>query len=236
MPKQYRSRPPKENNTVQFRQNAKVISAAGQEIGRISRVVINPLGREVTHLVIEEQGVPAREKLVSLDLIARSSEEQAVLIDEVSSEELPPYQETHYVPLTKKEAERANIPDIHARPVYFYPPLGEAWQGEPYPPDFPEQPYVAKTERNLPEERVPLQKGSRVVSLEGEHLGEVEQLFTDPETGQVTHVLISEGAFLNEQKLVPAPWVGTIGEDQVELKVSSDLLDGLPSYQETKEK
>jgi sporulation protein YlmC with PRC-barrel domain len=221
--------------TVQVKQNSQVITIDGQEIGQVSRVVIDPLLREVTHLVIREKEIPAAEKLIPIDLVAQGPDraDQIRVRCKATELELRPFEETHYVPLTKQVAERANIPGIQARPVYFYPPAGEAWEGHPYPPDFPEQPYVAKTEQNIPEEAaIPLQEKASVVSIDGEDVGNVEQFIVDPASGRITYYLISAGRMLANRKLVPVSWTTTLTEDQVELKVSSDLLKSLPPYQD----
>jgi sporulation protein YlmC with PRC-barrel domain len=218
---------------VQVKQNSPVITSDGQEVGQVSRVVIDPLLREVTHLIIREKETPAEEKLIPMGLVAQGPDpaDRIRLRSNAADLELRPFEETHYVPLTKEAAERANIPNIHARPVYFYPPAGEAWEGKPFPPDFPEQPYVAKTEQDIPEESFPVELRARVITIEGEDVGYLEQFILDPDSGRVTHYLISGGQLLSEEKLVPVAWTGNINGEQVELKVSANLLATLPPYQ-----
>jgi sporulation protein YlmC with PRC-barrel domain len=217
---------------MQINQNSPVITTDGQEIGRVSRVVIDPLLRDVTHLVIREEEMPAEEKLIPIELAARSIEPaEGIRLQSVAADlDLRPFEETHYVPLTKDAAERANIPGIQARPVYFYPPVGEAWEGKPYPPGFPEQPYVARTKQNIPEESIPVREAASVIMVGGEVVGQVEQFFIDPGSDQVTHYLIATGQGPGDRKLVPVTWTSAINEAQVELKVSSDLLETLPPY------
>jgi sporulation protein YlmC with PRC-barrel domain len=217
---------------VQVKQNSPVITTDGREIGQVSQVVIDPLLREVTHLVVRVKELPAEEKLIPIELVAQGPDtaDQIRLRRTAADLELRPFKETHYVPLTKEVAERANVPGLLARPVYFYPPAGEAWEGKPYPPDFPEQPYVAKTEQNTPEEAIPVQEQASVKTVGGDVVGQVEQFYVDPDSGRVTHYLIATGQQPADRKLVPATWTSAISEEQVELKVSSDLLESLPPY------
>jgi uncharacterized protein YrrD len=120
--------------------------------------------------------------------------------------------------------------------LYWYPPVGAAWWGAPgylgYGHfGYPVPPYVVETERQIPEHTVPLKEGANVVSRDGEHVGDVEAVFTAPQDKWVTHLLISQGFLFEEEKLVPTTWIDEIAGDEVRLAVSSQLLDSLPEYE-----
>jgi uncharacterized protein YrrD len=87
------------------------------------------------------------------------------------------------------------------------------------------------TQRNIPEDTVPLKEGADVMSSDGKHIGDVERLLVDPNTNQVTHFVISQGLFFKDRKLVPAHWVRSVNEEQVQLVVASELLEQLPSHE-----
>ena len=69
------------------------------------------------------------------------------------------------------------------------------------------------------------------MSSDGEHVGDVERLFVEPESNKATHFIISQGVFFKDRKMVPAHWVRTVGEDKVHLSVTAELLEQLPSYE-----
>jgi hypothetical protein len=46
----------------------------------------------------------------------------------------------------------------------------------------------------------------------------------------VTHLLISQGLFLKERKVIPMAWVLDVGEKEVRLAIGSNLLQGLRAY------
>ena len=73
-------------------------------------------------------------------------------------------------------------------------------------------------------------EGAKVVTAGSKHVGDVERIFTGPETVQATHLLIYKGFQFQERKLVPIEWVNSIGEDEVHLAVGSAFLDRLPDY------
>lgn len=107
---------------------------------------------------------------------------------------------------------------------YWYPPLYHSWWttmgGSPgwYP-----KPRYVKAEDVIPEETVALQ--------EGEHIGNVEEVIVETAEYLATHIVVSEGFFLKERKLVPTIWITDVDEDQVTLSVFSDLFDRLPEYE-----
>lgn len=215
---------------MQFKEETKVFTEDGREVGNIDQIVMDPKTKEVTHVVVRKGFLFTEDKLVPIDLIDIATEDHVMLRDDAPDpDDLPRFEETHFVPLSEEEEARTDYPAGYARPVYWYPPVGAATWGAPYP-GFPEQPLRAKTERNIPEDTVSLQEGATVVGADGEEVGDIERVFADPESERVTHFLVSEGLLLKEKKLVPAAWAGTISGDQVELVVSSSLLDDLPEY------
>jgi uncharacterized protein YrrD len=70
------------------------------------------------------------------------------------------------------------------------------------------------------------------MSSDDEHVGDVERLFVDANSKEVTHFLISQGLLFKDRKLVPAQWVSSVEENKVYLAVPSRLLERLPSYEE----
>ena len=63
-------------------------------------------------------------------------------------------------------------------------------------------------------------------------MGDIESLFVDPNLSKATHFLISQGTFFKDRKLVPAHWIKSVTEDEVDLTVSSEVLERLPSYED----
>ena len=44
------------------------------------------------------------------------------------------------------------------------------------------------------------EEGAEVISADGEHVGNIEQIYVDPESNYATHVLISQGLILTDKK------------------------------------
>jgi uncharacterized protein YrrD len=218
---------------MQFKEGTTVVTADGQEVGDLDRIVLNPSTEKVTHLVVRKGLLLPEDKLVPLDLVDAITEDQIALKETVAAlSDLTDFEETYYLSYPEEGAKRP-VPADYARPVYWYPPPGTPWWGFPASPyiGFTDTPPVTEVEQNIPEGTVALQEGADVISADGKHVGDVEQIFTETETNRATHFLISQGLLLKEKKLVPTAWIDTIGERAVSLVVKSDFLDNLPEYE-----
>lgn len=240
---------------MQFRENTPVYTADGQEVGAIDRVVINPATTEVSHVVVRQGWLFTEDKVVPTAWIDQATGEQVRLRADIDSlDELPPFEETHYLPYddasradggnATADANRSAYTGGYARPYYPYPALGAAWPGYygygayGYPMGYyaagtyADQPYTVETERNIPEGAIALQQGATVVDKHGDQVGTVARVFTDDETQQVTHLLIAEGWLFKEKHLVPTYWISEATDEEVQLKVDADFLKRLPAYRE----
>jgi len=216
---------------MQFKQETGVFTADGRDVGNIDRVVMNPHTKEVTHLVVRKGFLFTEDKVVPIDLIATATEDRVVLRSDAGDlGALPQFEETHYLPLAEAAPDTARAAK-DATPLYWYPPVGVAAWG--YPGSFAPGPvYVTHTEQNIPEGTVALKEGSKVISSDDKHVGNVERVFTDSRTDRVTHFLISQGLILTERRLVPITWLSSVMEDEVHLTVNAQLLDKLPKYED----
>jgi uncharacterized protein YrrD len=197
--------------------------------------VFTPGGEEVTHIVIQKGWLLPEDKVVPFDMVSTATGEKVVLSEEVGDfDNLPPFEETHFVRAVDEHPDDPTPtpdPKYQYTPAYYWYPaqsnigfpgiaLGHyAWPS-------------GETQRNIPQDTVPLKAGTHIVSSDGEHVGNVERLFLEGDSNKVTHFVISQGTLFKDRKLVPAHWVKAVEEDNVHLAVSSKLLERLPSYQE----
>lgn len=214
-----------------LKEGTSVYAAGGEEVGRISRFVLEPGTNEVTHVVVEKGWLLKEDKVVPMDMIKSASAEKAVLNEGVKDfNELPPFEETHYLRANQDDV-RSDFPYRDAPAYYLYPPHGyigyPAYRLGYYP--YPAAPQT--TTRNIPGDTVPLKEGTDVISSNGDHVGHVEKLYVQPDSNKTTHFVISQGLLFKDRKLVPAHWVKTVEEDKIYLVVSSKLLERLPSHE-----
>jgi len=205
-----------------FKSGVDVYSSDTEKIGTLHRVVMDPKTKEVTHIVVKEGFLFTEDKVIPMDLVGSVTEDRITLQGSKEHlDEFPEYEETHYV-----------LPDEQAsNSVYWYPPIDWGAAAGRYPAAFyPQAYYVKKTEKNIPEGMVALAEGAKVISQDGDHIGNIETLITDPKEDRVTHVVISSGLLVRERKIIPAYWLDKVSDDEVHLAVESRLLERLPEY------
>ena len=242
----------------ELREGAAVITARDEQVGRVNGFVLDPATNEVTHLVVQKGGLSAEDKVLPFNMVNSATEDKVVLNENIETfDELPAFEETHYLRTRDADVSRGGNPRYNVgqpsqleeppsderleadvsqggqprspfNPTYYwYPPRGYIG----YPVEYGGLPPM-ETVQNIPENTIPLKEGTDVMSSDGEHVGDVERLVVEPESNRVTHFVISQGVLFKDRKLVPMHWVRSIGEEKVDLTVTSQLLEQLPSYEE----
>ncbi len=217
---------------MQFKENAEVVTWDGDKVGRIDRVVIDPRTSEVTDLVVKKGLLFTEDKVIPIDRIDSATEDRVVLKEGSGNlEDFSDFQESHYVPVDQADpAEQAGL----IRPMaWYYPFPGEGWWGA-YP-GYGRPPFVVTTEKNIPSGTVPIKEGSKVLGSDGEHVGDVERIYTEPTENRVTHLVIVRGLLSRERKLVPTAWVEEVAEEEIRLSVTKAFIDRLPDYSPARE-
>lgn len=216
---------------MQFKENAEVVTLDGQKVGKMDRVVLDPNSNELTHLVVQKGLLFTKDKVVPLDCVESATEEQVVLKEaQLDLDDFPDFEETHYVRVEDAGGSEEGETGSLSRLAWYYPVPGGAWwrmRNLAYP-GIPKPPYVRKTEVNIPDGTVALEEGAKVVSSEGEHVGNIERVFADEEEQRVTHLLISKGMISKSHKLIPTMWVDSVREDEVRLSIGERFVEKLP--------
>ena len=206
---------------------ADVYSAQGDRLGTLSRVIIDPNTREVTHIVIEKGLMFTTNKIIPIDRINPQDPEKIILSSsEQDLNQFDDFEESHYVDLDNTEYPGSDVTNS-----FWYPPVDYVWWRSGMPAITPPVPvYTVRTSQNIPEGTVALEEGAKVISADDKHVGSIEQLIVDPQDKRVSHFIIGEGLLFKERKLIPVTWISTIGEKEIRLSVKSGTLERLPAY------
>ena len=220
---------------MQIKEHAKIVTADGDDIGSVERVVIDPKTKEVSHLVIQG-GLWSENRVLPIDFVESSTEDQVVVSSNVDLDDLPPYLETHYMPLDQEELGPDYFQGNYAPPFYWYPSWTTGRFAAPgfygmYPPSY-YAPYTGGTEENIPDNTIALDEGSDVYARDGQYVGVIDQVIVDPENDRATHFVISKGVLSKTKKLVPANWIDVVEENLVRLNVGSQVIEKLSEYKE----
>ena len=206
-----------------FKQGTDVFSSDNEKIGTLDRVVMDPRTKEISHIIVREGFLFREDKVVPMDLLGSVTDERIILQGSKDHlNELPDYEETHYV-------SRDATVDDDMNTLYWNPPAYSGAGYSQYPVIYPTDLYIRRTEKNIPEGMVALAEGAKVLAEDGEHLGNIETLVTDPNE-RVTHLVISSGLLMKERKIIPSHWLSAVTDDEVHLSVDSRLLERLPEY------
>jgi uncharacterized protein YrrD len=76
-------------------------------------------------------------------------------------------------------------------------------------------------------------QGVDVYSSDNEKIGTLHRVVMDPNTKEITHIVIKEGFLFTEDKVAPVDLIGSVTEDRISLQGSKEHLDKLPEYEET---
>lgn len=182
--------------------------------GSISRVVIDPFGRVVTHLVVEPKHRQGLGRLVPLDLVDPSGGHVRIRCTVAEFEELEHAEETQFLPGSGGHM------DYEAGQALSQPYYGLAHTVGEVP-----EPVTYDT---VPLGEVAVRRGDQVHATDGP-IGKVEGLVMDPRNHYVTHVLLQEG-HLWDRKVVALPITVVIGVgDGIRLSISQQEVEDLPS-------
>lgn len=210
------------DDKIQLQKHAHVLASNAQEVGSLDRVVVNPETKEITHIVVRMGALFNKEdKILPIELVTDTTEDLVVLGTDASTiESMPPFEERQLVS-EERRAEGSAFPEnkqpilLGGSPSVISPVLDA------------DETYATETVQNIPEGTVAMKEGAKVISADGEHIGNVERVLADSAVAQVTHLMISRGILTKEVKLIPMKWILKIGEDNVYLSENKDSIEGL---------
>jgi sporulation protein YlmC with PRC-barrel domain len=180
--------------------------------GRSSCVIINPVSREVTHVVAKEKRAPHTEHLVPVKWVTETTRDLIRLhctSDELAKME--PFIETEYIRET----------------IEGYEHLDGGYMLWPY-----RLPKVKKTisvaHKRIPHGELAVQRGARVHATDGP-IGRVDEFLVEPESGHITHLVLREGHLWDPRDVtIPISEIDRIEENAVHLKLDKHSVEVLP--------
>jgi sporulation protein YlmC with PRC-barrel domain len=203
------------------------VSCSTGTCGKLTRVIIDPVRRTLTHLVVEPRK-EERGRLVPLELVRASTSEKIELSCNMHEfNALDPSEDTDYLPM-----------DSQYNPYYggyargygygygmasFWPYYGYGGMGYGYGWGPTSVSYDA-----IPAGEVTIRRGDPVHATDGD-IGHIAGLVIGTPAGGVTHVLLQEGHLWGKKDVsIPIGSVTRVG-GVVEVDLSKHELEQLPS-------
>jgi sporulation protein YlmC with PRC-barrel domain len=197
------------------------------EVGKLADIVIDPVAKRVTHLVVKSKHGAAMSHLVPIELAETSEQADGIVLtcSRAELDALPPVEEFAYLRLgdaaTHDPAWDVGVSDVLALP--YYDSTGLAG------------PVDAVGDMGVVYDRVPkgeveLRRASRVMASDGHYLGDVDGFLVD-DGDHITHFVLERGHLWGRREVtVPIGAVESVQSDVVTLKLSKDEVGDLPSH------
>jgi sporulation protein YlmC with PRC-barrel domain len=199
------------------------VDCTDESFGKLADVVIDPISRRVTHLVVERENHPWLARLVPVELAEPGDDVSGAVALRATVEEvrrLPPVHEVAYMRLDGFPVDDPDwdigIEEVLGLP--YYP----SYDLEAQPIDF------AATYDRVPKGEVEIRRTSVVESADGHHLGDVDGFLVDDDQ-LITHVVLEQGhPWERREVLIPIGAVSRVESDSVTLSLVKDEVDALP--------
>jgi sporulation protein YlmC with PRC-barrel domain len=195
--------------------------------GELADIVIDPLEKRVTHLVVQPEQGEGEARLVPIQLAksrddAQREIELACTLDE--AQRFEPVHEGAYLRLGESPAEDPDwdvgVEDVLAMPYYS----GFGIETAPGELDS----YVTMYDR-VPKGEVEVRRASAVISADGHSLGEVDGFVVDADE-HITHFVLERGHLWGRKEVtIPIGAVARVESDAVHVALSKDEVGALPA-------
>ncbi len=177
-------------------------------------VIVDPIGEQITHVVVQEKHGEYGEHLVPIDVVAAATPRQVRLhCTQTELAALPNFVEERF--------KRVSMPFIGYPSEHYL-----VW------------PYVVPDEKGLmlapvrheliPANELALHRGSWVMAADG-HVGEVDEFIIDPVDNHITHLILRKGHFWGHKDIsIPVDQIDRIEADTIYLKLDKHTIGQLP--------
>jgi hypothetical protein len=182
--------------------------------GKVIRIVVDPIARAVTDIVVEPPHRQGLGRLVPLQLVSATAPEVTLTCTLAEFDALPLAEENRFLPGA------GLFPGYSPGAVLALPYYGLG-AGNVTPP---------VTVDTLPLGEVGVRRGETVRATDGE-IGSVQGLVIDPATRHVTHVLLQEGHLWGRKEVaIPIGAVTDIA-DGIRLNLAKEDVQNLPAVE-----
>jgi uncharacterized protein YrrD len=189
-------------------------------LGELADVVIDPVKKRVTHLVVDPDQEHRDARLIPIEL-AKSDEghEIALRCTVEEARRLPTVQEFAYLRLGEFGVDDPDW-DVGVSQVLAMPYYEAGYSPGNYMED------TGIVYDRIPKGEVEIRRASAVESADGHHLGHVDGFIVDDE--HITHVVLERGHLWGKREIaIPIGAVAEVVTDSVTLNLSKDEVGAL---------
>lgn len=191
------------------------VMCADGPCGESMTVIVNPVTRKVTHIVVRDKTFPPPiERLVPLEHVAETTSDSIRLsCTKAEAAAMEPFLEVQYIE-TDTYAQVYPHYDVYMAP--YVVPTGATVK------------LPMEVER-VPPGQLAFRRGTRVEASDG-YIGTVGELLIEPESGQITHIVLKEGHLWGKRELtLPLSAIDRVEDETVYLKIDKRAVESLPT-------
>lgn len=202
------------------------VRCTDEVVGELADLVVDPVRKRVTHLVVRPKHGLGNGHLVPIELATADDTEISLSCTAKDVQELPHAEEYSYLRLDELPVDDpewdVGVTDVLALP--YYESAGLDGYAEGYVGD------VGIVYDRVPKGEVEVRRSSSVVTSDGKHVGEVDGFLVDDDD-QITHFVLERGHLWGRREVtVPIGAVEKVQSDAVIVKLSVDEIGALPSH------
>lgn len=191
-------------------------------VGRLACVIVDPVARAVTHLVVEPEHAAGQGRLVPVELVRQQAHGLTLACSMRDFDELEFAQETHF---TSPDGEQLGYREGEVLSWPYYGLGLDTGVGE-----------VSSSPRAFFSNRVPagqveVRRGERVHAADGDY-GRVHGFVVDPSDHHITHLVLEERhLFARREVVVPMAAVTSVDAGGVTLSLRRSEIRSLPPFE-----
>lgn len=195
------------------------VGCSGARCGRVAFIVVDPLARRLTHLIVAPDSAREPSRLVPVELVKRTRDGVELLCTIEDFQALEPAVETHF--LRDPPGDWGPRSDQVLGWPFFATAPGGAGIAAPSAADLEPQ-------YRVPPGEVLVRRGQPVGSADGP-IGKVSGLVVGHADGMVTHILLEEGHLWGRKQVaIPMSDVSGLDGDGVAVRLTKDEIRDLP--------
>lgn len=187
--------------------------------GHVTHIVLNPVARKVTDVVVRELGLLGAEVIVAVEFIVESTPETIYLcLGRHDLAGMPSFIRTRFI------SPGDEFPDHYQ--VYADYPLNGAMLS-PYAMIGGAGNLISY--EAIPIDELAMSRGDRVEATDG-HIGWIDEFLVNPETMGITHMVMREGHLWGQKDVtIPISQIDRIVDGTVYVRLSKQQLQELPA-------
>jgi sporulation protein YlmC with PRC-barrel domain len=201
---------------------APVTTADGRDVGAVAGVVIDPATHHTTHVVVASRVLVGDELMIPVELVTSSSADAIQLDRTVEPEGCPVFDRDGYVDLDQRTRDHAAC-ECSAAVYPYRAPASDRIA-------ISAAPIRQVVDATVPADALPVERGTRVTALDGERIGRLLSILTDPESNQASHLLVRATGLRGVRWAIPVSWVEDMVGKRIRIGVSRGVVDQLPTY------